>query len=151
MSRESPIICRLITLDEAISVRLLTVRAGKTREECFLPGDEHPSTLHYGGVDETGRVVCTLTMIDKAAPNSAIAPARQLRAMGTDPKVQGKGVGRLVVEFTVADQKKRGAKLIWCNARMSALGFYERLGFIAHGPEFELPPWGPHRVAMLEL
>jgi hypothetical protein len=34
---------------------------------------------------------------------------------------------------------------------LAALGFYERLGFIAEGPEFEIVPIGPHYVMTRDL
>ncbi|MFK7789853.1 MAG: hypothetical protein AB8C95_10235, partial [Phycisphaeraceae bacterium] len=35
---------------------------------------------------------------------------------------------------------------LWCNARTSASGYYERLCFIQHGDLFEIPDIGPHAV-----
>ena len=37
-----------------------------------------------------------------------------------------------------------GGELIWCNARVSALAFYERAGFRTWGEEWEIPG---HRTA----
>ena len=38
----------------------------------------------------------------------------------------------------------------WCNARTSAAGYYEKIGFVIASDEFELPDIGPH-VLMVRL
>jgi hypothetical protein len=35
-------------------------------------------------------------------------------------------------------------KLIWCNARTSAVGFYSKLSWEIAGAEFDIPDVGPH-------
>ncbi|WP_346621762.1 GNAT family N-acetyltransferase [Blastococcus montanus] len=64
--------------------------------------------------------------------------------MATDPPVRGAGVGRALVEHGLA----RLADLVWCDARTSAVGFYERTGSRVVGEEFDKPGLGPH-VGML--
>ena len=45
-----------------------------------------------------------------------------------------------------------GAPLLWANARMTALGFYERLGFEVVGEEYLHGPLGlPHKIILLPL
>jgi predicted GNAT family N-acyltransferase len=39
-----------------------------------------------------------------------------------------------------------GAGVIWCNARVPAIGFYRRGGFVAQGDVWEEPEIGPHVV-----
>ncbi|EST36322.1 hypothetical protein N566_16465, partial [Streptomycetaceae bacterium MP113-05] len=40
----------------------------------------------------------------------------------------------------------RGARLMWCNGRTGARGFYERHGYEAVGEEFVIEGVGPHYV-----
>jgi len=47
--------------------------------------------------------------------------------------------------------RAHGGRLLWCNARVVALGFYERLGFVTEGPEFDIHPIGPHYVMTRQL
>ena len=49
--------------------------------------------------------------------------------MATAPELQGQGVGTRVLRTAVDLVASAGGTLIWCNARVSALGFYERAGF----------------------
>ncbi len=41
---------------------------------------------------------------------------------------------------------RRGRRLLWCNARVVALGFYTKLGLHTEGDEFDIPGIGPHYV-----
>ncbi len=58
---------------------------------------------------------------------------------------QGYGAALLLEGMRVA--AAAGAELVWCNARVVALGFYEAHGFRAVGPVFETAGGIPHRVA----
>ncbi len=60
----------------------------------------------------------------------------KLRQMAVDTDVQAKGIGKLLVQYAEADARNRGLKKIELHARQIVQGFYERLGYTAHGPEF---------------
>jgi predicted GNAT family N-acyltransferase len=64
--------------------------------------------------------------------------------MATDPAVRGSGAGRALVEEGLARIAARGADLVWCDARVAAAGFYERLGFVVVTGEYDKPGIGPH-------
>ena len=40
--------------------------------------------------------------------------------------------------------KQNLCSLLWCNARTSAMGFYQNVGFEKIGEEFDIPTVGPH-------
>ena len=42
--------------------------------------------------------------------------------------------------------RKRNANVWWCNARISASAYYEKLGLTQLGDVFEIHPIGPHKV-----
>ena len=71
--------------------------------------------------------------------------------MATLSEVRGRGFGRLLLEAAVGLAADRGSRLIWANARTSALGFYERNGFERVGEEFEIPAIGPHFLLKMPL
>jgi predicted GNAT family N-acyltransferase len=72
----------------------------------------------------------------------------QLRGMATDPAVRGTGAGRALLVDGLARVAVRGGDVVWCDARVSAAGFYERLGFAVVTEPFDKPGIGPH-VGML--
>jgi hypothetical protein len=51
-----------------------------------------------------------------------------------------------VLEECFAVVRENGGRYLWCNARLVAVPFYERLGLEAVGPEFDIPGIGPHYV-----
>ena len=72
---------------------------------------------------------------DRCPFRSAEAPWH-LRQMATDPEHRGIGAGRALLAAVVDELSDRGADLLWCNARVSAQAFYERLGWVGHGDVF---------------
>jgi GNAT superfamily N-acetyltransferase len=53
----------------------------------------------------------------------------QFRKFATITQAQGKGFGSLLLAHIIGYMKTMGATKIWCNARVSAAGFYRKFGF----------------------
>ena len=71
--------------------------------------------------------------------------------MATSPAVRGKQVGRQIIEASIKKLKHMGIELIWCDARLEATGFYEKLGFKIKGDIYHVPEIGPHKLMYLNL
>ncbi|WP_316816239.1 GNAT family N-acetyltransferase [Pedobacter nyackensis] len=54
----------------------------------------------------------------------------QFRKFATIVSAQGKGYGSMLLKYIIDYVKNIGAEKLWCNARVSATGFYSKLGFI---------------------
>ena len=132
---------RLQTEDEIAALRVLrgqVLRANQPPEAAFYPDDFDDSTYHIGAIENaTGRVVGIATLL----PSKGI----QLRGMAVAPDWQGTGVGRLVLAHAYHVARERDLPL-WCNARVSAMGFYGKENWAAEGDEFDVPNVGPHYV-----
>jgi len=61
----------------------------------------------------------------------------RLRQMAVLNNLQGKGIGRALMQFAENIARDRGFKKIIMHARKSASGFYEKLGYQVCSPEFE--------------
>ncbi len=61
----------------------------------------------------------------------------RLRQMAVLNNLQGKGIGRALMQFAENIARDRGFKKITMHARKSAIGFYEKLGYRVFGEEFE--------------
>ncbi len=61
----------------------------------------------------------------------------RLRQMAVLNNLQGKGIGRALMQFAENIARDRGFKKIMMHARKSAAGFYEKLGYQVCSPEFE--------------
>jgi predicted GNAT family N-acyltransferase len=60
-----------------------------------------------------------------------------LRQMAVRNQLQGKGIGRALMEFAETIARDIGYREISMHARSSATGFYEKMGYITTGDEFE--------------
>jgi ribosomal protein S18 acetylase RimI-like enzyme len=60
----------------------------------------------------------------------------QFRKFATINAAQGKGYGSMLLSYVIAYIRQEGGNTIWCNARISAMGFYERFGFRPRGDYF---------------
>ena len=54
----------------------------------------------------------------------------QFRKFATIVDAQGKGYGSLLLNHIIDYVKTTGAEKLWCNSRVSAIGFYSKFGFI---------------------
>lgn len=61
----------------------------------------------------------------------------RLRQMAVLNNLQGKGIGRALMQFAENIARDRGFKKIIMHARKSAAGFYEKLGYQVCSEEFE--------------
>jgi predicted GNAT family N-acyltransferase len=60
----------------------------------------------------------------------------RLRQMAVAGSLQGKGIGRQMMQFAETVARDYGNEKITMHARVNALGFYEKLGYAKNGPEF---------------
>lgn len=108
----------------------------------FVAGDEAPH-----GVGTIYPEAPPSTLSDEI-PRWAYAPGAswRLRGMATSDAARGTGLGRAVLEACFEVVRESGGRVLWCNARVGALAFYERMGLVTAGPEFDIPEIGPHYV-----
>jgi predicted GNAT family N-acyltransferase len=60
----------------------------------------------------------------------------QLRQMAVISGLQGKGIGRVLMQFAENIARDRGYRKLIMHARKTAMGFYEKLGYKKAGSEF---------------
>lgn len=66
----------------------------------------------------------------------------KMRQVAVEPSMQGKGIGRAMVEFSEEVAKRRGWNRIDLNSRDTAVDFYLRLGYERVGEPFtEVSLW----------
>jgi len=116
------------------------------------PRDGEVTALHLAGVLDGEIVVCASFFEAAFAPDPG-SSAYQLRFMATDAAVQGRGYGARVLAEAERRLRERGATRLWANARDTALGFYQSVGFVAvEGSEFlSAETQLPHTVIHMTL
>ncbi len=90
--------------------------------------DEKDNILIGCFEDDKLEACCMLVPIDKHTI--------QLRQMAVSHALQGKGIGRVLLEFAENIARDRGYSKMMMHARDTALGFYERSGYKIVGEEF---------------
>ena len=119
-------------------------------DDCTIEPDDVETTFHMGATigDE---VVGTCTLLVDINSEFEEKMQYRLRAMATSPKIRGTGTGVAIVNKAIESLKDRNVKLLWCDARLIATGFYEKMGFKVMGDTYDVPNIGPHKLMYLEL
>ncbi len=138
-------------------VRAAVLRPARPLETARFDGDEDPTTLHLGAFDGDGQLVGVVSVM-RERPSSEAAErmtgsldrtgrAWRLRGMAVVPAMQGRGVGRDLVQAALArlarSAEPRG---VFLHSRAWVVGFYERFGFAVVGEPFDVAGIGPHRL-----
>jgi GNAT superfamily N-acetyltransferase len=61
----------------------------------------------------------------------------KLRQMAVLNALQGKGIGRALMQFAENLARDHGYKILTMHARKNAIGFYEKMGYKVKGVEFQ--------------
>ncbi|MCF7963225.1 MAG: GNAT family N-acetyltransferase [Pirellula sp.] len=112
---------------------------GLPASSAIFAGDEFESTIHILAKSSGLLIGCATIVPDEHEKRV------QLRGMAVDLDKQGIGIGKRILDAAKAIAKQRD-QLLWCNARFSAIGFYEHQGLHQSGPVFEIPGIGKHVV-----
>ncbi|MGW2343549.1 GNAT family N-acetyltransferase [Streptomyces sp. NPDC001661] len=119
------------------------------RKDVFVAEQGVPEDLEYDAYDAgavhvlavrtdgeplgTGRL---LTGEAAAVKNGGAADVGALGRLAVAKAARGLGVGAALVQAVEDAARGRGLTAVDLHAQTHALGFYERLGYVAYGPEF---------------
>jgi N-acetylglutamate synthase-like GNAT family acetyltransferase len=138
-----PVTVRRATLAEIIALRHAELRPGLPRASAAFDGDDDPTTIHVGAFDGDRTVVGCASLMRRPLDGE---DAWQLRGMAVRADRVREGIGARVLATTVADARDTGGpRLLWCNARIAAVPFYEQQGWRVISDVFDVPTVGPHR------
>jgi predicted GNAT family N-acyltransferase len=144
-----PVVVEEATLAETLPLRAAVLRPGG--DSAAMAGDDDPATIHLAARTADGRVVGVARFSPAPCPWRPARAPWQLRGMATDAAVRGSGAGRALLEAGLARVAARGGDLVWCDARVTAADFYERMGFAVVTEPYEKPPIGPHLGMLIAL
>jgi GNAT superfamily N-acetyltransferase len=149
-------VIRPIEAAQACTIRALVLRPHWTPERCSWPLDDDPLTIHLGGFVRE-QLACVGSFVPDPHPQlqgelgAAPDTMAKLRGMATVEEHRGHGIGSLLLLAGMEALRGRGVQVLWCNARITAVRFYERHGLVTWGEEFENSPVGPHIVMWRRL
>ena len=132
-----------IKAKETYAVRHTILRPNQTIAQCQYPGDLDDSTAHFGAFQGL-HLVGILSIYDANNNHFNDSHCWQLRAMATVESIRGQGCGLKLLRAAEEYTLKLGTGCIWANARINAVGFYQKAGYVITGEEFNVPDIGPH-------
>jgi GNAT superfamily N-acetyltransferase len=131
-----------------MSLRIVETDAASTRAlrrsvlrpswppDAAMHGDDNLDAVHLGAF-AAGELVAACLILPLPYPRRPdVENAWQLRGMAAEPFHRNRGVGARLLAATVGTARGRGGRLMWCEARTSALRFYAQHGFAVDGPEY---------------
>src|SRR5215212_11110582 len=92
--------------------------------------EEEKNNLLIGAFEDDVMLGCCMLVEEK--PDTV-----RLRQMAVLNDLQGKGIGRALMQFAENLARDRGYKYLSMHARKNALGFYEKMGYKIKSDEFE--------------
>tara|TARA_B100000700_G_scaffold329516_2_gene451502 strand:+ start:17 stop:466 length:450 start_codon:yes stop_codon:yes gene_type:complete len=143
---------QIITI-EAEKIRPLRhteLRQGQPFSTTSYLRDDDPNTFHMACLVDNKVVTCA-TFYPQETEKILSKNSYRLRGMATDSNYRRKGYGRDVMEASFQKLKVFGADILWCNARLAAISFYEFLGFKIIGEKFNIEGIGGHYYMYKEI
>jgi GNAT superfamily N-acetyltransferase len=122
----------------------MLVPSHELKKAKFENDDDEDISFHLGAFSDS-KLVSVASFFYERNPIFSDLHQYQLRGMATLAEYQGQGLSSELLSFAFPIIKQNFCTLLWCNARVSAIGFYEKVGFKKLNDEvFEIDEIGPH-------
>jgi len=92
--------------------------------------EEEKNNLLIGAFEDDAMLGCCMLVEE----NSGVVKLRQMAVLNA---LQGKGIGRALMQFAENLARDHGYKVLTMHARKHAVGFYEKMGYRVKGSEFQ--------------
>jgi len=92
--------------------------------------ENEKNNLLIGAFEDDNMLGCCMLVEE----NSAMVKLRQMAVLNA---LQGKGIGRALMQFAENLARDHGYKVLTMHARKNAVGFYEKMGYKVKGEEFQ--------------
>ena len=128
---------------EAARAACFAVRRAVFIEEQAIPEAEEwdaedATCLHLLAEDDTGPMGCARLI--------ARGSTAKIGRVAVMPRARGTGLGRRIMEVALDEARAAGFTEALLEAQVGVIGFYERLGFVAEGAEYDDGSGILHRV-----
>lgn len=144
-------IVKKISASATYSVRSQVLRPGRPISECYFPGDDEKDSFHLG-IFKNEKLIGVASFVKNSNPFFDPSFQYQLRGMAVLPEFKGMGIGALLLkegESIIA--KKHPEPFLWFNARITAVDFYKKQGYITFGNKFDVPGVCEHIIMYRHL
>lgn len=142
---------KIITSKETHHLRHVVLWPHIEREEdCFIAQDNDPDAFHLGAyMDE--KIIAIGSFFEMKSSKIDCQNQYRLRAMASDPDYRGSGAAKKLVIYSLVLLRQKQADVLWCDARLNAVGFYEGIGFRLIDEIYDVPKIGPHKFMYFPL
>lgn len=107
------------------------------RRKVFVEEQNCPPELEWEFEDESTHFLGTVNSIPAGAARwRKTEKGFKLERFAVLPEFRGYGMGKALVQ-TVLSQLPKDADYIYLNAQLTAIGLYEKFGFVKEGDQFE--------------
>lgn len=142
-------IVKRVDAEDCLPLRHQFIRPHLSLSDCVYEGDFLDLSFHLGAFED-GQLVSVASFYFERCPSFDAPFQYRLRGMATRTEFQGRGMSRSLLKMAFPIIKQNQCDLLWCYARLSAMGFYEKVGLAAFGHTFDLHG-GPHHLMAIKL
>lgn len=122
----------------------------RVRETVFIDEQGVPPDMEWDAHDQTALHLLARDPQGRPIGTGRLLADGHIGRMAVLAEWRGRGVGTALLDALLQAARERGLPRVALNAQCSAVGFYERLGFVARGPVFD-DAGIPHRHMSLAL
>ncbi len=132
---------REVSAEAVLPIRQKVLRPGKPLSACVFEPDLLATSHHFMLFKDEKEIAIASYFKER---NEQFQEEKQfrLRGMAVLPEYHGKSFGKKLLNESL--KKLPSRNLLWFNARIKAVGFYKKQGFLPRGEEFEIPGVGLH-------
>ncbi|PBK60169.1 hypothetical protein ARMSODRAFT_997720 [Armillaria solidipes] len=146
----SDVICKPITSQQTIPLRHSVLWPGENAAKVILPADE--LGWHFGAfVPSRVEPIAVISLFTESVPMNPIdstldrltvddpaeSMATRFRKFACDPLFQGRGIGTKLLTYVFHFSRLNlHARVVWCDARVSASSWYRKRSMIPFGNSF---------------
>ena len=109
---------------------------GHVRRVVFIDEQQVPADMEWDGLDPECLHVLAVDGEGQPIGTGRLLPDGRIGRMAVLATWRGLGVGAALLQSLLAEALRRGDREIHLHAQISALGFYQRAGFVPRGEEF---------------
>jgi predicted GNAT family N-acyltransferase len=107
------------------------------RRRVFIEEQGIPEAEEWDDADPVSRHVLAMAGKRDVVGTGRLEPTGKIGRVAVLPQYRGTGVGEAIMGHLVNQATELGFTQVYLHSQATAVGFYERLGFRAEGPEFD--------------
>ena len=138
-----PFLVKEIKPKDCYFIRHQVLWQHKSFDDCGIDIDDQAGSFHLGAY-KGDELICVASFFKQNQAKFSEQHQYRLRAMATLSSAQKTGAARALLNTAFKILKDKDQNLLWCDARIIATGFYEKLGFEKLGETYSIPIIGLH-------